>query len=219
MSTQDTTCWICRRNVTELPSELYTKTREEQEIVKLITKVTDQKAHFEIEMKSWQHSLPQEYSGFDLSFVLENADQFKKLAEHSPEIEELRKHGAEIETAVNQMRDDNRSALGEVKFSDETSIIDYVNRFEGKEGHSLLDIKSLSFIDGVSYLSRLGQFYYDLQLSILNDQLTSAGRKRKRWAAYGVNLGDGGREVTLCTVCDQLIRKLAESEAKKAAIN
>ncbi len=170
-------------------------------------------------MKSWQHSLPQEYLGFDLTFVLENANQFKKLSEHSVEIEELRRHGTEIEAAVNQMRDDNRSTLGEVKFSDETSIADYVKRFQEKEGHSLSDLKSLSFSEGIAYLSRLGQFYFDLQLSILNDQLTSAGRKRKRWAAYGVNLGDGGREVTLCTVCDQLIRKLAESEAKKTVIN
>jgi hypothetical protein len=223
----DTACWLCRRTSSEINSALSGDTEDEMKIAKEIAATKAAGEALVSNSAKWREGVPDALKEFDLAFVLQNADQFKSMQFLGALIEEGRGTVRELDEVSHAVRKGALIRIGEmpVDESQRASIAESLNEFEKrtdrklKREQDLRDVeyqrlgyiarlRGLKLIDGIDYLRDAGVFYYELQLEALERARFIASKRRPIWKLRSVKFKDFPREVSICTVCERLIREV-----------
>jgi hypothetical protein len=219
-------CWLCGRTSSEINSALSGDTEDEVKIAKEIAATKAAKAALVSNSAKWREGVPDAFKEFDLAFVLQNADQFKSMQFLGTLIEEGRSTVRELDEVSYAVRKGTPIRLTGT-IVDETqraSIAERLNEFERKTNRKLkreqdlrdveyqrlgyiARLSGLKLVDGIDYLKEAGAFYYDLQLEARERARITASRRRPTWKLRSVKFKDFPREVSICTVCERLLKE------------
>ena len=228
----DAACWICGRTSGEISIALSGDTEEEAKISKEISATKAAKESLASNAGKWREGVPDAFKEFDLAFVLQNADQFRSMQFLAALIEEAKNTGRELDEVSFSVR---KGAVIKVSGtvvdeSQRASIAERLNEFERrtkrklKREQDLHDVEyqrlgyiarlsGMKLLDGIDFLREAGTFYYDLQLEAKELARAAASKKRPVWKLRSVKFKDFPREVSVCTVCERLLKEFKPAEA------
>jgi hypothetical protein len=219
-------CWLCGRTSSEINSALSGDTEDEVKIAKEIAATKAAKDALVSNSAKWREGVPDAFKEFDLAFVLQNADQFKSMQFLNTLIEEGRSTVRELDEVSYAVRKGTpiRLSGAVVEEAQRASIAERLNEFERKTNRKLkreqdlrdveyqrlgyiARLSGLKLVDGIDYLKEAGAFYYDLQLEARERARMNASRRRPTWKLRSVKFKDFPREVSICTVCERLLKE------------
>jgi hypothetical protein len=225
-TTKDVACWLCGRTSSEINSALSGDTEDEVKIAKEIAATKAAKDALVSNSAKWREGVPEPFKEFDLAFVLQNADQFKSMQFLGTLIEEARNTVRELDEVSYAVRKGTQIKISGT-LADESqraSIAARLNEFEKKTNRKLkreqdlhdveyqrlgyiARLSGLKLVDGIDYVNEAGSFYYDLQLEMRERARINAAKRRPIWKLRSVKFKDFPREVSICTVCERLLRE------------
>jgi hypothetical protein len=224
--TDDSACWLCRRTSSEINSALSGDTEDEAKIAKEIAATKAARDSLVSNSAKWRDEVPAALKDFDLAFVLQNADQFKSMQFLGALIEVGRNTVRELDEVSYAVRKGAPIRIGATPVDESlrASIAARLNEFERKTNRKLkreqdlhdMEYQRLGYIarliglklvDGIDYLREAGGFYYDLQLEAREKARLAAGKRRPTWKLRSVRFKDFPREVSICTVCERLLKE------------
>jgi hypothetical protein len=237
----DAACWLCGRTSSEINSALSGDTEDEVKIGNEMAATTLARDALIANSTKWREGVPEAFKEFDLAFVLQNADQFRSMQFLGALIEEARSTVRELDEVSFSVRKGavikvSGSAVDE---SQRASIAERLNEFEKRTGRRLkreqdlhdveyqrlgyiARLSGLKLLDGIEYLKEAGVFYYDLQLEAKERAKAVASKRRPTWRLRSVRFKDIPREVSICTVCERLLREVTQgadaSQPMKASV-
>lgn len=222
----DATCWLCGRTSSEIGSALSGDTEDEAKITKEIAATKAAKEALQTNAAKWREGVPEAFKEFDLAFVLQNADQFRSMQFLSMLTEEGRNTVRELDEVSFSVRKGAPIKMGgtPVDESQRASIATRLNEFEKKTNRKLkreqdlhdveyqrlgyiARLSGLKLVDGIDYIKEAGAFYYDLQLEAREKARVAASKHRPVWKLRSVRFRDFPREVSICTVCERLLKE------------
>jgi hypothetical protein len=222
----DVACWLCRRTSSEVNSALSGDTEDEVKLAKEIAASKAAKDALVTNSAKWREGVPDAFKEFDLAFVLQNADQFKSMQFLGALIEEARSTVRELDEVSFSVRKGTpiRISGNLVDETQRASIATRLNDFEKKTDRKLkreqdlhdveyqrlgyiARLSGLKLVDGIDYLRDAGVFYYDLQLEARERARMTASKRRPIWKLRSVKFKDFPREVSICTVCERLLKE------------
>jgi hypothetical protein len=237
---EDVACWLCRRTSNEISVALSGDTEEEARISKEVSGTKAAKEALVSNSAKWREGVPDALKEFDLGFVLQNADQFKSMQFLPALIEEAKSTVRELDEVSFSVRRGApiRVSGTAVDESQRASIAEKLNEFEKKTHRRLkreqdlhdVDYQRLGYIarlsgmkllDGIDYFKEAGMLYYDLQLEAKERARLAAAKHRPVWKLRPVKFKDFPREVSVCTVCERLLKEFrppAEVALPKPAV-
>jgi len=223
----ESTCWLCGRTPSEVSSALSGDTEEEARIAKEIAANQAAREALVSNSGKWREDVPDALKEFDLAFVLQNADQFKSMKFLSTLLELGRGTVRELDEVSLAVRKGApiRISGGVVDESLRGSIATRLNEFEKKTNRKLkreqdlhdveyqrlgyiARLSGLKLVEGIDYLREAGAFYYDLQLETMERARAAASRARPVWKLRSIKFRDFPREVSVCTVCERLLKEV-----------
>jgi hypothetical protein len=226
----DAACWLCGRTSSEINSALSGDTEDEVKIAKEIAATRASRDSLVANAAKWREVVPDAFKEFDLAFVLQNADQFRSMQFLAALIEVARSTVRELDEVSFSVR---KGAVIRVSGTpmDESlraSIAERLNEFERRTNRKLkrekdlhdveyqrlgyiARLSGLKLVDGIDYLKEAGVFYYDLQLDAMERARAAAGRRRPTWKLRSVKFKDFPKEVSVCTVCERLMKEFRPS--------
>lgn len=222
----DSACWLCRRTSSEINSALSGDTEDEVKIAKEIAATRAASESLMSNSAKWRDEVPAALKDFDLAFVLQNADQFKSMQFLGALIEVGRNTVRELDEVSYAVRKGSVIRIGGTP-ADESlraSIAERLNEFEKKTNRKLkreqdlhdveyqrlgyiARLSGLKLVEGIDYLKEAGSFYYDLQLEAREGARMAASKRRPTWKLRSVKFKDFPREVSICTVCERLLKE------------
>jgi hypothetical protein len=219
-------CWLCGRTSSEIGSALSGDTEDEMKIAKEIAATKAAKDALASNSAKWREGVPDALKDFDLAFVLQNADQFKSMQFLGTLIEEGRNTVRELDEVSYAVRKGTPIRISGtlVDEAQRASIATKLNEFEKKTNRKLkreqdlrdveyqrlgyiARLSGLKLVDGIDYLGEAGAFYYDLQLEARERARMNASKRRPTWKLRSVKFKDFPREVSICTVCERLLKE------------
>ncbi len=219
-------CWLCGRTSSEINSALSGDTEDELKIAKEIAATKAAKEALASNSAKWREGVPDALKDFDLAFVLQNADQFKSMQFLGSLIEEGRSTVRELDEVSYAVRKGTPIRISGtlVDEGQRASIATRLNEFEKKTNRKLkreqdlrdveyqrlgyiARLSGLKLVDGIDYLREAGAFYYDLQLEARERARMNASKRRPTWKLRSVKFKDFPREVSICTVCEKLLKE------------
>jgi hypothetical protein len=234
---QDVACWICRRTSSEIGSALSGDTEDEAKLAKEIAAVTAARAALAANSAKWREGVPDAFKEFDLAFVLQNADQFRSMQFLSALVDEARSTVRELDEVSLSVRKGTVIKVSGVAVdeSQRASIAERLNEFEKRTGRKLkreqdlhdveyqrlgyiARLSGLKLLDGIDYLKEAGSFYYELQLEAKEKAKVLASKRRPTWKLRSVKFKDFPREVSVCTVCERLMKEIAAGAEANAPL-
>lgn len=235
MQPEDPTCWLCGRTSSEIGTALSGDTEDE---VKISNEIAATKAAREALVSNsakWREGVPEAFKEFDLAFVLQNADQFRSMQFLGALIDEGRNTVRELDEVSFSVRKGAPIRIGGalVEESQRASIAARLNEFEKKTNRKLkreqdlhdveyqrlgyiARLSGLKLLDGIDYIREAGTFYYDLQLEAREAARVAASKHRPVWKLRSVKFKDFPREVSICTVCERLLRQVRPGDEAQA---
>ncbi|HVC26951.1 MAG TPA: hypothetical protein VND40_02200 [Nitrososphaerales archaeon] len=223
-------CWLCGRTSSEINSALSGDTEDEVKIAKDIAATKAAREALVSNSAKWREGVPDALKEFDLAFVLQNADQFKSIHFLGALIEEARSTVKELDEVSYSVRKGAviRVSGTPMDESQRASIAERLNEFEKRTNRKLKREKDLHdveyqrlgyiarlsgmmLIDGIDYLKEAGGFYYDLQLDAMERARAIAAKRRPTWKLRSVKFKDFPRDVSICTVCERLLKEFRPS--------
>ena len=228
-SSGDAACWLCGRTSGEINSALSGDTEDEVKIGKEIAATKAARDALVANSTKWRDGVPEAFKEFDLAFVLQNADQFRSMQFLGALIEEAKRTVRELDEVSFSVRKGAAIKVGgaAVDESQRASIAERLNDFEKRTGRRLkreqdlhdveyqrlgyiARLSGLKLLDGIEYLKEAGILYYDLQLEAKERARVAASKLRPTWRLRSVKFKDFPREVSICTVCERLLREVAQ---------
>jgi hypothetical protein len=222
----DAACWLCGRTSSEISMALSGDTEDEMKIAKEIATTKASRDALVTNSAKWREGVPEALKEFDLAFVLQNAEQFKSMQFLGALIEVARGTVRELDEVSFSVRKGavirvSGTAMDE---SQRASIAERLNEFEKRTNRKLkrekdlhdveyqrlgyiARLSGLKLVDGIDYLKEAGVFYYDLQLDAMERARVTAGKRRPIWKLRSVKFKDFPREVSVCTVCERLLKE------------
>jgi hypothetical protein len=219
-------CWMCRRTSSEINSALSGDTEDEVRIAKEIAATKAAKEALVSNSAKWREGVPDALKEFDIGFVFQNADQFKSMQFLGALLAEGRNTVRELDEVSYAVRKGATIQIGGIP-ADESlraSIATMLNEFEKKTNRRLkreqdlhdmeylrlgylARLTGLKLVEGIDYLKEAGMFYYDLQLEWREKARLTASRRKPVWKLRSVKFKDFPREVSVCTVCERLLKE------------
>ncbi len=225
---EEAACWLCGRTSREINSALSGDTEDEVKISKEIAAGRAARDALVSNAVKWRDGVLDAFKEFDLAFVLQNADQFRSMSFLAALIEEAKSTVRELDEVSFSVRKGAAIKLGGAVVDEpqRASIAEKLNEFEKKTGRKLkreqdlhdveyqrlgyiARLSGLKLLDGIEYLKEAGIFYYDLQLEAKERARVIASKRRPTWKLRSVRFKDFPREVSICTVCERLLRQFA----------
>jgi hypothetical protein len=219
-------CWLCGRTSGEINTALSGDTEDEVKIAKEIAATKAAKDALVANSAKWREGVPDAFKEFDLAFVLQNADQFKSMQFLNTLIEEGRSTVRELDEVSYAVRKGTPIRMSGTLVDEvqRASIASSLNEFEKKTNRKLkreqdlhdveyqrlgyiARMSGLKLVDGIDYLKEAGAFYYDLQLEARERARATASNRRPIWKLRSVKFKDFPREVSVCTVCERLLKE------------
>jgi len=229
----DATCWLCGRTSSEINSALSGDTEDEVKIAKEIAATKAARDALVANSTKWKEGIQDAFKEFDLAFVLQNADQFRSMQFLNTLLEEGRNTVRELDEVSYAVRKGAPIRISGITADDSqrASIAGRLNDFEKKTNRKLkreqdlhdveyqrlgyiARLSGLKLVDGIDYLREAGVFYYDLQLEAREKARMTASKRRPIWKLRSVKFKDFPREVSICTVCEKLLREFRPTEAQ-----
>lgn len=223
---EDAACWLCGRTSSEINSALSGDTEDEMKIAKEIAATKAAREALMSNAGKWREGVPDAFKEFDLAFVLQNADQFKSMQFLGALIEAARSTVRELDEVSYSVRKGAviRVSGTTMDESQRASIAEKLNEFEKRTNRKLkrekdlhdveyqrlgyiARLSGLKLLDGIDYLKEAGGFYYDLQLEAMERARVVAGKRRPTWKLRSIKFKDFPREVSVCTVCERLLKE------------
>jgi hypothetical protein len=237
----ETACWLCGRTSSEISLALSGDTEDEAKISREIAATKAAGEALTSNAGKWREGVPDAFKEFDLAFVLQNADQFKSMQFLGALIEEARNTVRELDEVSYSVRKGAviRVSGTAVDEAQRASIAEKLNEFEKRTNRKLkrekdlhdveyqrlgyiARLSGLKLVDGIDYLKEAGGFYYNLQLEAMERARVIAGKRRPIWKLRSIKFKDFPREVSVCTVCERLLKEFrppAEAvPAQKASV-
>ena len=224
---EDTACWLCGRTSSQISLALSGDTEDELKISKEVAATKVARDALVTNSSKWREGVPDAFKEFDLAFVLQNADQFRSMQFLGSLIEEARSTVRELDEVSFSVRKGAVIRLSgtPVDETQRASIAERLNEFEKKTNRKLkreqdlrdveyqrlgyiARLSGLKLIDGIDYVKEAGVFYYDLQLETKERARLTASKRRPTWKLRSVRFKDFPRDVSVCTVCERLLREL-----------
>ena len=220
---EEVTCWICGRGVTEIAAAM----SGESELRKSIDDAKKAREDFARMSEGWKKEVPDAFKQFDLAFILQNADQFRSI----PFVDRLAEFGrkvvVELDDASYKARRNEAFSFGIVPQpqSSRDLVIARLDAFEERTKRRLkreedmrdpnqlrlgyiAGLMGLKLPDGVNYLGEVWLFYYDLQLELLERARVDAGKRKPSWKIGSVKVAELSKEIPVCSVCEGLVKAL-----------
>jgi len=223
---EEAACWLCGRTSSEINSALSGDTEDEMKIAKDMAATKAAKDALVSNSAKWREGVPEPFKEFDLAFVLQNADQFKSMQFLGTLIEEARSTVRELDEVSYSVRKGAAIRVSGTTMDESmrASIAERLNEFERRTNRKLkrekdlhdveyqrlgyiARLSGLKLVDGIDYLKEAGGFYYDLQLEVMERARVTAGKRRPTWKLRSVKFKDFPKEVSICTVCERLLRE------------
>jgi len=224
-------CWLCGRTSGEISSALSGDTEDEVKIAREMAATKAARDALVSNSAKWRESVPDAFKEFDLAFVLQNADQFKSMQFLGALIQEARSTVRELDEVSFSVRKGAVIRVGGTPMdeSQRASIAESLNEFEKRTNRKLKREKDLhdveyqrlgyiarliglKLVDGIDYLKEVGGFYYDLQLDAMERARVIAAKRRPTWKLRSVKFKDFPREVSVCTVCERLLKEVRPAD-------
>ena len=222
----DATCWLCRRTSSDIGSALSGDTEDEVKISQEIAATKAARDALVENSSKWKEGIQEAFKEFDLAFVLQNADQFRSMPFLSTLLEEGRNTIRELDEVSYAVRKGAPIRISGITADDSqrASIAARLNDFEKKTNRKLkreqdlhdveyqrlgyiARLSGLKLVDGIDYLRDAGVFFYDLQLEAREKARMSASKRRPIWKLRSLKFKDFPREVSVCTVCERLMKE------------
>lgn len=239
--TSDPACWLCGRTSSEISLALSGDTEDEAKIAKEIAATKAAKEALVANSGKWREGVPDAFKEFDLAFVLQNADQFKSMQFLGALIEEAKSTVRELDEVSFSVRKGAAIKVSGVVVEEtqRAPIAERLNEFEKKTGRRLkreqdlhdveyqrlgyvARLSGMKLLDGIDYLKEAGVFYYDLQLDAKERARVAAAKRRPVWKLRSLRFKDFPSEVSICTVCERLLKEAAQgpdaSQPMKASV-
>ncbi len=232
---EDPTCWLCGRTSSEIGTALSGDTEDEVKISKEIAATKAAREALVSNSAKWREGVPEAFKEFDLAFVLQNADQFRSMQFLGALIDEGRNTVRELDEVSFSVRKGAPIRIGGalVEESQRASIAARLNEFEKKTNRKLkreqdlhdveyqrlgyiARLSGLKLLDGIDYIREAGTFYYDLQLEAREAARVAASKHRPVWKLRSVKFKDFPREVSICTVCERLLKQVRPGDEAQA---
>lgn len=192
----------------ELNSLFQGKTGKETMTEQQQVKVKKDRSDFRSASGKWGEG-SDTFAQFDLTFVLNNKPQFKKI-KYLDDIEAAKK--GMVDKLAELRGTKAGTMLGEVSAEDVTKQKEFIggrlDAFEKATGRKISALDGLNFRDGLDYIGKSGLFYYDLQLETLEKAKGSAAMERPTGKIEMVKLKSMSRDVPVCGVCMSLFKEL-----------
>lgn len=227
---EDTACWLCGRTSSEINSALSGDTEDEARIAKEIAATKAAKESLVANSAKWKEGVPEAFKEFDLAFVLQNADQFKSMQFLGALIDEAKNTVRELDEVSFSVRKGAVIKVSGVALeeSQRASIAERLNEFEKRTGRKLkreqdlhdveyqrlgyiARLSGLKLVAGIDYLKEAGVFYYDLLLEAKERARALASKRRPTWKLRSIKFKDFPKEVSICTVCEKLLREVSSA--------
>jgi hypothetical protein len=227
---------MCGRTPSEINSALSGDTEDEVKIAKEIASTKASRDALISNSAKWKDEVPGALKEFDLGFVLQNADQFKSMLFLGSLIEEGRNTIRELDEVSLAVRKGAPIRIGGAPAdeSQRAMTAQRLNEFEKKTNRKLkreqdlhdmeyqrlgyiARLSGLKLVEGIDYLREAGVFYYDLQIEARERARAAASNRRPAWKLRSVKFKDFPREISICTVCEKLLREfrpVADGQAK-----
>jgi len=235
----DATCWICGRNSSEIGSALSGDTDDEARISRDIAATKVARDALVANSAKWREGVPDALKEFDLSFVLQNAGQFKSMQFLGALSDESRITVRDLDEISFAVRKGTPIRIGGTPAdeSQRPSIAEKLNEFERRTNRMLkrekdlhdveyqrlgyiARLRGLKLAEGIDYIRETGVFYYDLQLEALERARLAAGKRRPTWRLRPVKFQDFPREVFVCTVCERLLKEFKpDADGAQASVS
>jgi hypothetical protein len=214
-------CWVCGRSAEEIQSSLDAESQEEIEIKKQMAQVTWFRGKFMESAALWRKSIPREFRDMDFLFVTDNAGQFRTMDQLGEIIDAKKLMLDYLADASTKLRKGDGGSLGSVSLSSmdkgqRETIAKMLDLYERKWHRQFAQDNPLGFpagfeglklADGLEFLINGGLLYYDVQAQLLEFARQIAISSKPKYGVGSVEV-KGNPRVSLCNVCESLIKEL-----------
>lgn len=212
-------CWICNRTLDDLTNELSGKLVSEVNIENQIATARADQSNFLGSIDSIITVIPSQYSDFEYLFVMDNPQQFNQftaqaaLALETPIVESFKEVGYRASMG-------DPLSIRDIRVLEREVFLSNIRSFEHAENRKIIaypssrkeTFKKLKLKEGLEFLRRMGQLYFDLQIGELQQELHKEAAKRAKWKMTTFKFNDISKEVAVCQVCDRIISKIASPD-------
>jgi hypothetical protein len=213
-------CWVCGRTAEEIQPSLDAESQEEIEIKRQMSQVAWFRSKFMESTALWRRSIPKEFKDMDFLFVTSNAGQFRAIEQLGELIDAKKLMIDWLADASTRLRNGDQGSLGTVPLSSMDKahrelIVKMLDQFESRwhrqfaEGTGAFPVgfDGLKLADGLEFLINGGLLYYDVQVQVLEFARLRASNAKPKWTIGLVEV-KGNPKVSLCNVCESLIKEL-----------
>jgi hypothetical protein len=221
-------CWVCGRTAEEIQASLDAESQEEIEIKRQMSQVAWFRSKFMESAALWRRSIPKEFKDMDFLFVTGNASQFRAIEQLGELIDAKKLMIDWLADASTRLRNGDQGSLGTVPLSSMDKAhreltIKMLDQFEGRWHRQFADgtggfpvgFDGLKLADGLEFLINGGLLYYDVQVQLLEFARLRASNAKPKWTIGLVEV-KGNPKVSLCNVCESLIKELRVPIAESA---
>lgn len=221
---EDPKCWVCGRTGDQVAATLAGRTEKEAAIAKMASQVDESKRTFERSSNGWQGSAAEKFAETQFEFVLRNPDQFRALR-FVDELTRAKKSLADpLAEVAGHVRRGEGANLGIVSLAaTEKGQVQLVTRalddFEKRTGRTLgprkrdrssssgmpSGFEGMNLKEGVRHLVEVGELYYAMQSSLLQEQMEKVKESSPRYRVAMAKVKGFPANIPLCNVCEHLI--------------
>jgi len=212
-------CWLCGRTSDEVNASVG-RIPQETELDRRFARMTDLMGKFNRASGEWGNLVPDQFKTFDFDFVLGNQNQFKSMR-FLTEVEDSKKSIViPLKVAIGNVRNGVEGSIGGVKINPTDMVkkdvfLKEVGDFERRTGRNLNGsggdgskpngFDGMRIGQGLAFMREVGMLYFSIQEKLLEVEKDDEMSKRPVFAVSIAKMDGLPGEISVCSVCQNLV--------------